>query len=144
MALTITAALATAVDTAATNAAAAAYATAIGASSIIRFYTGAKPSTPETAASGTLLATVAITGSWTAASDGSGGLTAANPAAVTVGTSGLAGYFRLLTSGATAILDGTVGTSGTDIILDNANLVASGLLDLGVPVLTIPVTVPVV
>lgn len=142
MALTITAALASAVDTAATNASATALATALGASATIEVRTSTKPATPETAASGTLLATVTIA-SWTAASDGSGTVTGSNPAAVTVAATGTAAHFRAKASGGTAILDGTVGTTGTDMVLDSTSLVAGGTLDLAAPVLTYPVTVPV-
>lgn len=142
MALTITSAVATAVDAAATNAAASAYASAIGSGASIAIRSGSKPATPETTASGTLLATVTVPGSWTAASDGSGTITGGNPAAVTVAASGTAGWFRLATSGGTAILDGTVGESAADLVLDETALVAGGTVDLGAPVLTVPVTVP--
>jgi hypothetical protein len=37
-------------------------------------------------------------------------------------------------------MEGTVGTSGADMILDSTALVAGGSLDLGAPVFTIPVT----
>lgn len=48
------------------NTLAGALATAIGASATIEIRSGTKPVTPETAASGTLLATVAISGTrWT-------------------------------------------------------------------------------
>ena len=128
MALTISAAAAQAMATA--------LATDIGSAATLEVRTGAKPATPETAASGTLLATVAISGSFTASG---GSITAANPAAVAVAASGTAGHFRLKTSGGTAKIDGTVGTSGADLILDNVALIAGGSLDLGVPTFTVPV-----
>lgn len=127
MALTISAAAAQAMG--------AALATDIGSAATIEIRSGAKPATPETAASGTLLATVAISGSFTSTG---GALTAANPAAVTVAASGTAGHFRLKTSGGTAKIDGTVGTSGADLNLDSVALVAGGSVDLGVPTITIP------
>lgn len=127
MALTITAVAAQAMATA--------LATDIGSASTIEIRSGSKPATPETAASGTLLATVAISGSFTASG---GSLTAADPASVTVATSGTAGHFRLKTSGGTAKVDGTVGTSGADMNLSTVTLVAGGTVDLGVPTLTIP------
>ncbi len=128
MALTISAAAAQAMG--------AALASEIGASATIEIRTGAKPATPETAASGTLLATVAISGSFTS----SGGvLTAADPAAATVAATGTAGHFRLKKSGGTAVLDGTVGTSGADMNLSSTSLIAGGTVDLGVPSITVPV-----
>ncbi len=142
MATKITAALAAAIDAAATNAATTAFASTAGAGTTLEIRTGANPSTPETAATGTLLAIVTI-GAWTGTSDGSGNITAANPSAVTIAATGTAGHFRLKTSGGTALMDGTVGTSGADINLDSVSLVAGGTLDLGAPTLTIPVTAAV-
>lgn len=113
----------------------AALATNIGASATIEIRSGAIPATPETTASGTLLATVAISGSFTSAN---GVLTAADPASVTVAATGTAGYFRLKTSGGTAVLDGDVGTTGASLNLSSTSLVAGGTVDLGVPTITVP------
>jgi|SRR5437868_6313466 len=128
MALTVTVAAAQSMG--------AALATAIGSAALIRIYSGTKPATPETAATGTLLATVTISGSFTSTS---GVLTAADPAQVTPAANGTAGYFRVLTSGATAILDGTVGTSGADMNLSSTTIATTSPLDLGVPTITVPV-----
>lgn len=128
MALTISAAAAQAMG--------AALATDIGSAATIEIRSGSKPATPETAVTGTLLATVAISGSFTSSG---GALTAADPASVTVAASGTAGYFRVKTSGGTAKIDGTVGTSGADMNLSTVSLVAGGTVDLGVPTFTVPV-----
>jgi hypothetical protein len=130
MAISITAAVA--------QAAAAAVATAIGSGSTIEVRTGSKPATPETAATGTLLATVAVSGSFSATG---GTLTAADPAAVTIAASGTAGYFRVKTSGGTAILDGTVTATGGggDMQLATTTLTSGATLDLGAPSFTMPV-----
>lgn len=128
MALTVAAATA--------NAMAAALATDIGSAATIEIRTGSKPATPETAATGTLLATVTISGSFTASG---GSITAADPAAASVVASGTAGYFRLKASGGTAKIDGTVGTSGSDMNLSTTALVSGGTVDLGVPTFTVPV-----
>lgn len=124
------------VSAAAAQAMAAALATDLGSAATIEIRTGTKPATPETAASGTLLATVAITGSFTASG---GSITAADPASVTVDASGTAGHFRVKTSDGTAKIDGTVGTSGADMNLSTVSLVAGGTVDLGVPTFTVPV-----
>lgn len=128
MALTISAAAAQAMATG--------LATDIGSAATIEIRTGTKPATPETAASGTLLATVAVSGSFTASG---GSITAADPASVTAAASGTAGHFRVKTSGGTAKIDGTVGTSGADMNLSTVALVAGGTVDLGVPTFTVPV-----
>jgi len=142
MATKITAALAAAIDTAATDASTTAFATTAGAATTLEIRTGANPATPETTATGTLLATVTI-GSWTGTSNGSGNVTAGNPAGVTIAATGTAGHFRLKTSGGTALMDGDVATSGAALNLDSVSLVAGGTLDLGAPTLTIPVTAAV-
>lgn len=128
MALTVTAAASGSMGTA--------LATAIGASSTIKIYSGSKPATPETAPTGTLLVTIPITGSFTATANV---LTAADPAAAAPAASGTAGYWRLATSGGTAICDGTVGTSGTDMILGSTTITTGVNVDIGVPTITVPV-----
>ncbi|HEY9353035.1 MAG TPA: hypothetical protein VIP28_07295 [Nocardioides sp.] len=130
MAISITAAVAQAMGAAA--------ATAIGSGGSIQIRSGSKPATPETAASGTLLVTVPITGSFTSTG---GVLTAADPASASPANAGTAGYFRLLTSGATAILDGTVTATGGggDMQLGSTTITVGVPVDLGVPSFTMPV-----
>lgn len=108
----------------------------IGASAVLEIRSGSKPATPETAATGTLLVSITISGSFTSAG---GVLTAADPAAVSPTASGTAGYFRLKTSGGTAVLDGTVGTSGADLNLGSTTITTGVPVDLGVPTITVPV-----
>ena len=124
------------VTSAASSSMATALASAIGAASTIKIYSGTKPATPETGASGTLLVTIPISGSFTATANV---ITSADPAAAAPAASGTAGYFRLATSGGTAILDGTVGTAGTDMILGSTTITTGVNVDLGVPSFTVPV-----
>lgn len=114
----------------------AALATNIGSGATIEIRSGAKPATPETTASGTLLATVTVTGSFTSVN---GVLTAADPASANPVASGTAGHFRLKQSGGTAVLDGTVGTSGADLNLGSTTVTTGVPIDLGVPTITVPV-----
>ena len=116
---------------------AAAAATDIGSGSSIRIYSGSKPATPETAATGTLLVTIPITGSFTASG---GTLTAADPASASPAASGTAGYFRVLTSGGTAKVDGTVTATGGggDMQLGSTTITTGVPVDLGVPSFTMP------
>ena len=58
--------MAISITAAAANSMAAALATAIGSAATIKIYSGTKPATPETAVTGTLLATVTISGSFSA------------------------------------------------------------------------------
>lgn len=140
MAIVITTAVATALDDAATAAVDDSLVSSLGSNSVLQIRTGSAPG-PGNAATGTLLASVTIA-SWTAASPAAGQVTGSNPAAVTASATGTAAHFRLQTSGGTAILEGSVGTSGADLILDNVSIISGGSVDLGAPVITIPVTAP--
>lgn len=131
MALTVAAASAQAMG--------AALATDIGANATIEIRSGAKPATPETAAAGTLLVTVTISGSFTSTG---GVLTAADPVAANPAASGAAGHFRLRQSGGTAVLDGTVTATGGggDMQLGSTTITTGVPVDLGVPTFTVPVS----
>lgn len=97
-----------------------------GTGSILRFYSGTRPTTVAGPITGTLLAQLSIAGALGTISAG----------VLTVGTitgdssannSGLATHFRLWKSdGTTAVLDGTIGLAGTvaDIQLSSVNIVA--------------------
>jgi hypothetical protein len=130
--------MAISITAAASQSMGAALATAIGSGATIQIRSGSKPATPETTASGTLLCTVSISGSFTSTG---GTLTAADPASANPADSGTAGYFRLLTSGATAILDGTVTATGGggDMQLGSTTITTGVPVDLGVPSFTMPV-----
>ncbi len=138
MATTITTAAAAALDTAATAAVDDAFATALGTNAVVEIRTGAAPG-PGNAASGTLLASATIA-AWTAGTPAAGQVTGSNPSSVTAVGTGTAAHFRIKTSGGTAIIEGTVGTASADLILDNVAIVTGGAVDLGAPVLTVPVT----
>lgn len=126
------------ISAAAANSMAAALATSVGSAATIEIRSGTKPATPETAASGTLLVTVPITGSFTASG---GSITAADPASALPAAGGTAGYCRLKTSGGTAILDGTVTAAGGggDLQLGSTTITTGVNVDLGVPSFTMPV-----
>lgn len=126
------------ISAAAAQAMGAALATDIGSAATIEIRSGAAPATPETADSGTLLATVAISGSF---SSTGGVLTSADPASVTIAATGTAGHFRVKTSGGTAKIDGTVTATGGggDMTLATVALSSGATLDLGVPSITVPV-----
>jgi hypothetical protein len=103
--------------------------TDIGASAVIKIWSGAAPATCATADSGTLLATFAgnAGGFGTAAAQV---LTASAVASTTGAAAGIAGYFRIYPSAATnvnAVVQGTVTATGGggDMILTNTNI-ASG------------------
>ena len=100
--------------------------TQVGTSALLKIYDGSQPASPDTAISTqNLLVTLTCNASQFAAAASGGVLTASAISSGTAGATGTAAWFRLTTSGGTAKIDGTVGTSGTDAIIDNTSI-ASG------------------
>lgn len=97
--------------------------TAIGASGKLRIYSGTQPTDPDTALGAqVLLADLALSATF-AAGASSGVLTAS---AITTDSSadntGTAAWGSLLTSANVRKVDFTVGTSGTDMIINNTSI----------------------
>ena len=97
---------------------------AIGSSGLLRIYDGSRPASGGTAT--TLLAELALTA--TAAPAASGGVLTfsaiANDAAANA--TGTANWFRVVTSGGTFVIDGSIGTSGSDLNLNTQSIVIGG------------------
>ena len=101
--------------------------TDIGVNAVIKIFTGSIPANCGTADTGTLLVTFAGNASQFGTVS-SGVLTASAVANATAAAAGTAGYFRIYPNAATttnAVMQGTCGTSGTDMILTNTTI-ASG------------------
>lgn len=97
--------------------------TAIGTSGLVRIYDGTRPATGGAAT--TLLAELPL--SATAGTVSAGVLTMnAITDDSSANASGTATWFRVTTSGGTAVIDGDVGTSGSDLNLNTVGLVALG------------------
>ena len=96
---------------------------AIGASGLLRIYDGTRPASGGAAT--TKLAELAL--SATSAPGASGGVLTFN--AITQDASadatGTATWFRVVTSGGTFVIDGNVGTSGSDLNLTTTSIVAT-------------------
>jgi hypothetical protein len=109
--------------------------TAAGASALLRIYDGTRPATGGTAT--TLLAE--LTCNATFAPGASGGVLTLN--AITQDSSanatGTATWFRIVKSdGTTHVLDGSVGTSGSDLNLTTTSIVATQPVSVSSFVLT--------
>lgn len=92
----------------------------IGTSAVLKIFTGSKPATPATADSGTLLAACTLPSDWMAAASGGAKAKSGTWQDTSADNSGTAGYFRIYESTATTChIQGTVGTSGTDMIVDS-------------------------
>ena len=93
----------------------------IGTAPKFRFYTGSIPADCATARSGTLLAELTLPSDWAAQS--SGQTTKVGTWSNNASASGTAGYYSIMDSaGTTCHEQGTVGTSGTDFIIDNTSI----------------------
>lgn len=96
-----------------------------GGAGSIEIRTGTQPADPGTAATGTLLVTLALS----ATAYGSSVTGTATLNAVTSGTavaSGTAGWFRAKSGAGTAIFDGSVGTTGAELNLNSTAVISGG------------------
>lgn len=120
------------------NAAAAAQA-ALANDGYLRIYSGGKPATPETPASGDLLAELRFgTPAFGAITNGSTPAHALTPEA-SAPASGDAGWFRILAADATTPLwDGEVAASGADLNLDPVAILAGGQVEITSLTLILP------
>ena len=105
----------------------------------LRIYTGTKPATPETAASGTLVAELQMNA--TAFGAASGGVITA--AAITSDSAsdatGTAGWFRIFKSdGTTALWDGDVSTTGAELNFNSVSFTAGAQVDVSALTITDP------
>lgn len=96
-------------------------------SGILRIYTGAQPATPETAASGTLLAECTLNATSGTVTNGvftAGAITQDSSA----NNSGTAGWFRVFQSdGTTVEFD---GLAGAELTMANYDIVAGGTVSI--------------
>jgi hypothetical protein len=102
----------------------------MGKGGILALYTGSQPSSPDIAATGTLLASIPMgsgsTVCYNAASGGAASLTGNQSVAAVA--SGTVGYGRW--SIGTFSMDGSAGTSGTDFVVDAASTTSTVVINL--------------
>lgn len=100
--------------------------TATGTAAVLKIRTGAQPATCATADSGTVVATISLASDWAAAASGGTKVFNSLPVSDTsADNSGTAGHFRVYASdGTTCHIQGTVGVSGTDMIVDSVSFTA--------------------
>ena len=97
--------------------------TKVGASGLLRIYSGSQPANPDSAVTSQVkLAELACNASAFAAAASGGVLTASAVSSANAIASGTASWFRLTRSDGTPVIDGTVGTSGTDLVIDNISI----------------------
>jgi hypothetical protein len=96
--------------------------TTIGTSAIMRIRTGAVPATCATADAGTVVATLNLPSDWMAAASSGTKAMSGTWQDASADATGTAAHFRIYDSaGTTCHMQGTVGTSGTDLIVDSTS-----------------------
>ena len=106
-------------------------------SGTIKFYTGAQPATADTAASGTLLATLSLPAdAFAAAAAGSAAKSGTWQATVTV--AGTAGWARMANAGDTIRIDGDVGVAAEDYVFDVVIWEVDGVVTINTATLSQP------
>lgn len=99
--------------------------TAIGTTAVLKIRTGAAPANVGTADSGTVLATLTLPSDWMAAASSGSKAKSGTWQDTSADASGTAAHFRIYASdGTTAHIQGTVGTSGADMIVDSVSFTA--------------------
>lgn len=93
-----------------------------GSGALINIYTGTQPANANTAISTqTLLVSLPISGSF--GTDSNGTITLNSVTSANATATGTATFFRIFKSdGTTVVMDGSVGTSGADMNLDNTSI----------------------
>lgn len=97
----------------------------IGASAVLKIFTGSMPADVSEADSGTQLAELSLPADWMAGASGGSKSKTGTWEDASADATGVAGYFRIYASdGVTCHLQGTVSMSGGggDMILDNTNI----------------------
>lgn len=127
------------ISTAARNALGDALITALGSAATIKIYTGTQPAGPGTAiTSQTLLGT--LTGASPFAPATSGGVVTAGAIAsdTSADATGTATWYRMATSGGTAVWDGNISTAGADLNLNTTSIVSGGPIAITAMTMTMP------
>ena len=99
--------------------------TTVGATAVLKIRTGAAPANVAAADSGTVLATLTLPADWMAAASGGSKAKSGTWQDASADATGTAAHYRLYASdGTTPHQQGTVGTSGTDLIVDSVSFTA--------------------
>lgn len=100
--------------------------TTIGTAPILTIRSGSAPADCATANSGTVLATLTLPSDWLAAASSGAKAKSGTWQDTSADATGTAAHFRIHDSGGTTChLQGTVGTSATDMIVDSVSFTAT-------------------
>lgn len=99
-----------------------AYETTIGTSPKLRIYTGNPPAAVTAAATGVMVCEIELPSDWLTAAE-NGVISKNGEWAGTASADGIAGYYRILNNAGTVTHEqGTVATSGGDMLINNTNV----------------------
>ena len=103
-----------------------AYETAIGASALVRIYDGSPPAgVGSPLSNNNVLVEFELGSDWMDAASGGVKAFSDTPVAATATGTGTASFYRVVkANGTDAMEQGTVGTSGTDMTIDNTSIAA--------------------
>jgi hypothetical protein len=104
--------------------------TAVGVSARLIIYSGTPPSV-NSSPTGTVLVDMTLPENWMAAASGGSKALTGTWSDLSANATGTATYFRILNSNATtSFMQGTVGTSGADLILTTTDIVFEGTVSI--------------
>ncbi len=107
---------------------------------VIEVRTGGQPATADTAATGTVLVTLTLADpAFAAAAGGVKDLAADPDLSAVAANAGTAGWARCKDSDGNAVFDGTVGTAGTDFLINSTTITAGQAVNLTLGSITDPV-----
>jgi hypothetical protein len=96
--------------------------TDIGVSAVVKIRTGAQPANCAAADSGTVLVSWTLAADWASAAAAGSKAFTGTPIGTTAAAAGAIGHYRVYASdGTTCKMQGSAGTSGTDMITDAAS-----------------------
>lgn len=99
--------------------------TTAGASAVLKIFTGGPPANCAAADSGTVLATINLPSDWMAAASSGSKAKSGTWDDLSADNSGTAGHFRVYDNGVTTChIQGTVGTSSTDMTVNSTSFTA--------------------
>lgn len=102
--------------------------------------TGSQPTNVGDSDTGTLLGTLTFSDPAFGASSTGTATASSITSDTSADNSGTAGHFRVKDSSPAIVCDGTCGTSGTDMVFDNATIVAGGTIAISSFTVTVPIS----
>jgi hypothetical protein len=97
--------------------------TTMGTAIVVKIRTGSQPANCAAADSGTALVSYTLASDWAANAASGSKSFSSTPIAGSASSTGTAAHYRAYASdGTTCHMQGTVGTSGTDMIIDNTSI----------------------